>query len=320
MNTRPLASVSAFVASLFFSFGCERGPIPDGSGTIECTQVRVAPEVGGRLTELLVQEGAAVQTSQQVARIDAQPFVYRRDEAVALQAQAQAQLDLMRAGSREEDVRRARELLREARTAADAAGADARRIDEVFAAGSATVKQRDDARAAAERTAAMAAAAEQQLARVQSGNRQEEIRVAQAALDLARARLALAEKALADCAVYAPVNGVVTTRSAEPGEVVSAGTTLLTVSRLDEVWLSVYIPETRLSRVRLGQTAWVRVDGDPARYEGRVTFVSPEAEFTPRNAQTPDERAKLVYRVKITLPNPKGVFKPGMPADGYMGP
>ena len=133
-----------------------------------------------------------------------------------------------------------------------------------------------------------------------------------------RARLALAEKAVADCRVTAPMDGVVTTKSREEGEVISVGTPVVQLSRLDEVWLSVYVPESHLARVKLGQPARVKVDGDKRFFEGLVTFISPEAEFTPRNVQTPDERAKLVYRVKITLKNPEGIFKPGMPADGYL--
>jgi HlyD family secretion protein len=134
----------------------------------------------------------------------------------------------------------------------------------------------------------------------------------------AKARVALAEKAASDCTVTAPADGVVTTRSREPGEFVGPGAPLVTISRLDEVWLSIYVPEPNLGRVKLGQAAQVRIDGSDRQFKGTVTFISPEAEFTPRNVQTPDERAKLVYRVKITLPNPEGVFKPGMPADGFL--
>ena len=114
------------------------------------------------------------------------------------------------------------------------------------------------------------------------------------------------------------MDGVVTTRSREPGEWVTPGAPLVTLSRLDEVWLAVYIPEDRLGRVKLQQKASVKLDGDEKRYPGIVTFIASEAEFTPKNAQTPDERAKLVYRVKITLKNPDGLFKPGLPADGFL--
>ena len=237
-------------AALFCGCGLREGPT--GSGTIECTQVLVAPQVGGRITGFPLQEGSAVRKGDLVAQLDPRDYELRRDEALAV---------------------------------AKAAEADFERIRQVFEQNSATRKQMDDA---------------------------------QAGLDLARARLALAEKAVADCRITAPMDGVVTTRSREEGEVVSAGTPLLQLSRLDEVWLSIYVPAARLALVKLGQPARVRVDGDPRFFEGRVTFISPEAEFTPRNVQTPDERAKLVYRVKITLPNPDGVFKPGMPADGYL--
>ncbi len=224
----------------------------DGSGTIECTQVQVAPLVGGRILSLPPQEGTALKQGDLVAQIDTTDYQLK---------------------------------LAEAQAAARMAEADLQRIQQVFEKKSATQKQMDDVKAAN---------------------------------DLAQARLKLAEKAVADCTVAAPMNGVVTVRSHEEGEVVSPGTPLVTLSKLDEVWLSIYVPETRLGRVKLGQPARVRIDGDNRAYQGKVTFISPEAEFTPKNVQTPDERAKLVYRVKITLPNPEGVFKPGMPADGYL--
>ena len=299
--------------------GCRwRGVQPDGSGTIDCTQVQVAPQVAGRVVELPPQEGDVLKQGALVARLDARDYELKRDEARAALANAQAQLDLLRAGARVEDIERAREAVREARAASLAAAADRRRIAEVFAAGSATQKQQDDAVAAADRTAAALAGAEQYLARLEHGNRPEEIRAAEAQAELTKVRLAQAEKAVADCVITAPMDGVVTTRSREVGEWVTPGAALITLSRLDEVWLAIYIPEDRLSRVKLGKKAFVQLDGSTQRYEGVVTFISPEAEFTPKNAQTPDERAKLVYRVKITLKNPSGIFKPGLPGDGYL--
>jgi len=299
--------------------GCDwNGEAPDGSGTIDCTQVQVSPQVAGRLLRLQPQEGDALKKGDLVAEIDPADYALRRDEAVAGQAQAQAQLDLILAGARDEDIRRARSQVDEAKAAAAAAAADLKRIREVFAKQSVTPKQMDDAQAMADRTAAALAAAEQNLAKLLAGSRKEEIRLAQAQVELAKVRLAQAEKAMADCTVLAPMDGVVTTRSREEGEMVGVGSALVTLSRLDEVWLSIYVPETHLQRVKFGQRARVRIDGTAQRFEGVVTFISPEAEFTPKNVQTPDERAKLVYRVKITLKNPNGVFKPGMPADGFL--
>lgn len=306
------------LAALILASCAPRASKPDGSGTIECTQVRIAAEVGGRMEAVGFEEGDTVTNGQVLARIDPTPYRLRLDEARAALAQAQAQSDLMKAGSRAEDVRRAQAQVWEANAAAQAASADARRIAAIFAQGSASAKQQDDAKAAADRTAATALAASEQSARIEKGNRPEEIRAAQAAADLAKARAALAEKALADCLVTAPLTGVVTTKSVERGEVIAAGTPLAILSRLDEVWLSLYLPETRLPDIKLGRKVMVTLDGDRRGYEGTVTFISPEAEFTPRNVQTPDERAKLVYRIKVTLSNPNGTFKPGMPADGTL--
>ncbi|MCX7872782.1 MAG: efflux RND transporter periplasmic adaptor subunit, partial [Verrucomicrobiae bacterium] len=113
------------------------------------------------------------------------------------------------------------------------------------------------------------------------------------------------------------MDGVVTTKVREDGEYVLAGAPIITISKLDDVWLSVYVPEPRLAKVKLGEEAYVKVDGNSEPLVGKITFISPVAEFTPRNVQTPEERAKLVYRVKITLSNTNRILKPGMPADGY---
>jgi HlyD family secretion protein len=301
-------------------FGCHSGGLqPDGSGTIECTQVQVSSQVGGRLLKLVPQEGAVLRRGGLVAQVDPVDYVLKRDEAKAALVEAQVQLELMRAGSRAEDIGRGRAEVQAAKAEAEAAAADLRRIREMFEKQSATQQQLDGAQARADGAAAALAGAEHGLARLLAGNRPEEIRVAEARVEMAKARLATVEKAVADCTVLAPMDGVVTTRSHEEGEMVSAGEPLITLSRLDEVWLSVYVPETRLGRVKVGQPAWVKLDGMDKMFEGTVTFTSPEAEFTPRNVQTPEERTKLVYRVKITLKNKDGIFKPGMPADGFLG-
>ena len=306
-------------ACLAFLGGCSfRDPPPDGSGSIECTQVDLAPQVSGRLIAGPPEEGERVAAGAVIARLDTSDHELKLGEAEAALAVAEAQLELVLAGAREEDIQRAREQLRETEAMARAAEADLRRILAVFNSGSATQKQKDDAQAQADRTAAAAAAAEQNLARLAKGSRREEILLARAQVDQALARSAIARKALADCVVTSAVPGVITTRVRETGEFVPAGAPVATLSMLDEVWLSVYVPEPALAGVKLGQRARVKVDGRNGLFEGRVSFISPVAEFTPRNVQTPDERAKLVYRVKIALSNTNGIFKIGMPADGYL--
>jgi HlyD family secretion protein len=113
--------------------------------------------------------------------------------------------------------------------------------------------------------------------------------------------------------------GLVLAKHAEPGEMLAAGAPVVTIARMDEVWLRGYIPEAEVGRVAIGQRARVTADAWPGRVlEGRVSFISSEAEFTPKNVQTEKERVKLVYRIKVTLPNPKGELKPGMPVDAVI--
>jgi len=303
----------------FLFSGCSFTKIkPDGSGTIECTQVDIAPQVAGEIVALIPQEGDRVRQGALIARLDPEDYDLKRNEAKAAVAVARAQLELLLAGSREEDIERAHEQVMEAKAMAELSSADLHRISSVYQTGAATQKQMDDARAQSDRTKAILAAAGQNLTKLEKGSREEEIRLAETQVAQAESRLALTEKAAADCVITSSVNGVVTTRIHEEGEFVPIGAPLITVSRLDEVWLSVYVPETALGGVKLGQPAWVKIDGHPDFFEGKVTYVSPTAEFTPRNVQTPDERAKLVYRVKITLANKQGIFKPGLPADGFL--
>jgi HlyD family secretion protein len=291
--------------------GCGwNGDKPDGSGTIECTEVDIAPQAAGKIIALIPQD--------LIARLDPADYDLKRNEAKAAVAVTRAQLELLLAGSREEDIERAREQVLEANAMAESSSADLRRISSVYQTGAATQKQMDDAKAQADRTKAVLAAARQNFAKLEKGSRAEEIRLAETQVAQAESRLALTEKAAADCVITSSVDGVVTTRIHEEGEFVPVGAPLVTVSRMDEVWLSVYVPETALGGVKIGQKARVKIDGRPDFFEGKVTYVSPTAEFTPRNVQTPDERAKLVYRVKITLANKEGIFKPGLPADGYL--
>ena len=138
----------------------------------------------------------------------------------------------------------------------------------------------------------------------------------EAQLEQARAALALAENDLAESTIYAPFDGFVTVKDVEQDEFVQPGTPVLTVAHLADVWVRTYVPETQLGRVRLGQQAEVTTDTFPDKiYPGVVTFISPVAEFTPKNVQTKEERVKLVYRIKVTVDNAKRELKVGMPVD-----
>jgi HlyD family secretion protein len=170
-----------------------------------------------------------------------------------------------------------------------------------------------------EQARAGSAEADQALALVVKGPRQETIDNARAQVDAAKAALALAQTQLGYATVAAPLSGVVLSKNIEPGEYVAPGTPVVTVGDLVNVYLRAYINETDLACVKVGQRVLITTDSYPGKtYEGRVTFIASQAEFTPKNVQTAKERVKLVYRIKASVTNPSMELKAGMPADGLV--
>ena len=165
--------------------------------------------------------------------------------------------------------------------------------------------------------AARLAAMKESLARLRSGSRPEEIEASRARVAGAEARIAQLEQQLLDARVTSPLEGVVTEKIAEAGELLQAGSPLVVVTDLGSPWLTVYVTGPDLGRIRLGQEAEVVTDDGQSR-KGTITFIASQAEFTPKNVQTRDERVKLVYKVKVGLDNPDGLFKPGMPAEAHV--
>ncbi len=321
---RPVRSSAILIAAtatvLSVLAGCRgQAAIPGihASGHIEATEVRLAAKVGGKLAELPFQEGDRVKAGATVARLDTTDSERELERARAEAAAADARLRLLLAGARREDIDRARAEL--ARVEAEISGArlDLERLEGLADRGSATLKARDDARTRMAVLTSQRAAVAAELAKLEAGSRPEDIDQARAQKAAAEAMAAVIEQRIADATVLAPRDGVITSRATEPGEVLAPGALLEVLSDLEHPWLTVYVDQPSLSKIRLGDAATVRVDGQAASYEGRVTFVSDVAEFTPKNVQTPEERAKLVFKVKVGLENREGVFKSGMPADAY---
>ena len=316
----PFAAVLAFPTAALALIGCrassDRNAI-HASGHIEATEVRLAAKVGGKLVELPFWEGDAVQAGAVVARLDTVDSENDLARAQADFDNADARLRLMLAGTRAEDITRSEAEL--ARAEADLAGAalDLHRLEGLADRGAATLKARDDARTRAEVLGRIVAGDRADLAKAKAGSRPEEIEQARASRAGAEAAVASIRQHIADATVQAPRDGAITERAAEPGEILAPGALLYVLTDIAHPWLNVYIDEPSLARVRLGDEARVRIDGRSGDFTGKVTYVSDVAEFTPKNVQTPEERAKLVFRVKVALENPNRVFKPGMPADAH---
>jgi HlyD family secretion protein len=289
------------------------------SGHVEATDVHVSTKVAGRLASAPRQEGDRIAVGDEIARIDTTDIELSLRQLQAERAQAAAELALKETGARPEDVAEAAAQLRA--TEADLAGAqlDLDRMQGLLDRGSGTTKARDDARTRRDVLAARQAAQTQALGRLRAGFRVEEKDAARARMAVADARIAVLQQQKQDATVVSPVAGVVTERIAEPGELLAVGAPLCVISRLADAWLTAYIPAPDLGKIRLGQSAEVRTDDGQTR-TGRVTYVSTEAEFTPKNVQTRDERVKLVYRIKIGLDNADGMWKPGMPAEARLAP
>jgi HlyD family secretion protein len=189
-------------------------------------------------------------------------------------------------------------------------------MDELFRSKAISSQEFDTARAANDVATARLREAEEQLKLVKEGPRKEKIEQARAMLEQAEQALALAETRLSYATVVAPLNGVVLSKNIESGEYVVPGTPVVTIGDLEHPWLRAYVNETDLGRVKVGQQARVTTDTYPGKvYEGHISFVASDAEFTPKSVQTEKERVKLVYRVKIDIANPYMELKPGMPAD-----
>jgi len=299
------------------------------SGQVEATDVQVAPPVGGTLLALRVAEGDHVNAGDVIAQLDTADARLVLARVQAEHDQAQAQLRLLLAGARVEDVRQAEAQaaaadadVRAAEAELAAAQADVDRFEALLASSSGSRKQRDDAvtrrdvarqrvQGARDRTRA----ARETVARLRAGARREDIDAARARVAAAAAQIAATEKTIADATVSAPISGILSEKLADVGELLQPRAPLVVISDLDHAWANVYVDEPSVPRLRLGQSATVFTDAAGSGIPGTVSYISSKAEFTPRNVQTAEDRSKLVYRVKVTVDNRNGVLKAGMPVE-----
>jgi HlyD family secretion protein len=313
------AKILALCGVVLGVLSCSSNGVKDvisASGTIETIEVNVASKVAGQLEERTVDEGARVRAGDKLAVIDHASLDIQLRQAEAGGDLARALLLLLRNGARREDIQQADAALKQAEASLTVAADDARRMRELAKTGSVTPKQKDDAEARLTVTEAQRSAAAEALNKIRTLARPEEIQAAEARLAQARAAVDLLKKTIVDCTVTAPVGGTVTHKVVEAGELVTQGATIVTISELDSVYVMIYVTEKELGRVRLGDAAEVKIDAFPDKaFSGKVTYISPEAEFTPKNIQTQQDRVKLVFGVKVEIENREGLLKPGLPAD-----
>jgi HlyD family secretion protein len=286
------------------------------SGNIEITDAAASFKIAGRVTERLVTEGDMVKAGQIIARLDdvdlKQEVNLRRAELDA----ANASLKELHAGFRPEEIQETTATLARAKAEEERYKKDFERQQGLFQKEVISQRELDATRMSYETASAKVRETEQQLTLRKKGFRTEQIEQGEAKLQQAQQALDIAQTKLGYATIVSPFDGLVLSKSIEAGEYVSAGTPVVTIGQMNNVWLRAYIDETDLGRVHVGQSAKVKTDSYPNKtYPGQISFISSESEFTPKTVQTEKERVKLVYRIKIDISNPEMQLKPGMPAD-----
>ncbi|MEQ9400600.1 MAG: HlyD family efflux transporter periplasmic adaptor subunit [Longimicrobiales bacterium] len=313
----PLVAAAVAIAFVVFGPGTEASDGLSASGTVEATEADLGFQVPGRIEEIVLREGDPVSGGEVVAYLDATEIRAVRDAAVAQERTATARLRELERGARPEELAQAESALASARARADEARREAERARTLFEGGAVSRQALDRAETALATAEAAARQAGDQAALVRQGPRTETLDAQRAMVEQARAQVARADAGLGFTRLQAPFPGVVSLRHREPGEVVQPGAPVLSVLDPADRWVRIYVPEDRLGRVRIGMPARIVADTWPDRvYEGEVVYIGSQAEFTPRNVQTAEERTKLVYPVKVRITGDPGFeLKPGVPAD-----
>jgi len=286
------------------------------SGNVEVTEINVGFKVSGRVMERLVDEGDKVKTGDMLARLDSAEIASIVAQSRALLEEAATKLAELSAGSRSQEIEQAKANMNAQEAELQKVKKDYERAEILYKNGAISASQFDVAKSAYDARTALRRNALETLSLVREGPRKEEIGIAGQRVKQARAALAASEEKLRDTMIYTPINGVVLRKYVEAGEIIASGIPVVTIGDLEYPWIKVYVKEERLGQVRLGQKAKITVDTFKNKvYEGTVTFISSEAEFTPKNVQTQEERVKLVFGVKVRVKNINDELKPGMPAD-----
>ncbi len=307
-------AVACLAAWLVLRNGADRDKPLKLYGNVDIREVELSFRVPGRVAEVRVDEGDTVRAGDVLAVLDAQRYRDALAKAVGDRDVAAANMSKFHAGYRLEEVAQARAMVAQVEAQVENAARIARRREELLKSGAISAQERDDAVASRDALLAQLQSARKGLQLQASGFRAEEVLGAEAALRSAEASVAAAMTDLADTEIIAPSDGQVLSRVREPGAMASAGANVLVLSLNKPVWVRAYVPEPSLGKVHLGMRVNVITDSRPDKpYSGTVGFISPVAEFTPKNVETEALRTDLVYRLRIVVDNPDQGIRQGMP-------
>ncbi|HIE8712166.1 TPA: secretion protein HlyD [Klebsiella variicola subsp. variicola] len=283
-------------------------------GNVDIRTVNMSFRVGGRLASLTVDEGDSIRAGQTLGELDRAPYENALLQAQANVSTAQAQYDLMMDGYRAEEIAQAAAAVKQAQAAYDYAQNFYQRQLGLRASSAISANDLENARSSRDQAQATLKSAQDKLRQYRAGNRPQEIAQAKASLEQAQAALAQAKLDLHDTVLTAPSDGTLMTRAVEPGTMLNAGGTVLTLSLTHPVWVRAYVDEKNLGQAQPGREVLLYTDSRPDKpYHGKIGFVSPSAEFTPKTVETPDLRTDLVYRLRIVVNDADGALRQGMP-------
>jgi len=318
VRLRDALGIALLYAGVAALSSCDRSGVVRGSGTIEMDEVDVASMVGGRVVALRVDEGDTVAVGDTLALLDRPELNAEFDQRSAQADQARALWNDLRAGPRPAEVEAARAELEAADAQARLAHHDLERIQTLRAQDMVAAAELDRAQSANDAARARRDAAAEQLRLLESGYRPQQVAAAGRAAQAAAAQTQATQTRLHELVLTAPVHGIVLLRNFDAGELASAGQAVFTLGDPEKLWIRCYLAAPLLPRVKIGSAAEVQVTGSSERFAGHVIEIAREAEFTPRAALTQEERANLVFGVKIALDPTGGTLKAGLPATAYI--
>lgn len=284
-------------------------------GNVDIRQVNLAFNASDRIVSMAAEEGQQVHQGELLATLDNKLLVHNVEQLEA-QVEAQGQVVArLEAGSRPQEIARARAEVQAAQVDADNTARNAKRLQQLVGQKLASQEQADNARAVADAAAARLSAAQQSLALLVAGPRSEDIAAAKATLKANQAQLEQARQQLADTQLVAPADGVIENRLLEPGDMAAPQIPVYTLALTDPIWVRTYVEEPDLGKLQPGMQATVHTDSYPDKaYPAWIGFISPTAEFTPKSVETREVRTALVYQVRVMVCNPQGQLRLGMPA------
>ncbi len=284
-------------------------------GNVDMRQVQLNFQASGRIFAIHVREGDRVRKGQLLAEIDPVRYRLRVRQLEGELAALEQELKRLEAGTRPEEIARARARVAAAEARLRDATLTYNRLARLVKVNVGSQQDVDNARAAMEVAAHTLEADRKELELAVAGPRREDIEAARARVRAGRAALEYARQELADTRLLAPADGILRNRILEPGDMVSPAQPVLTLALTDPVWIRAYCPETMLGRIAPGMAAEIRADSYPGKvYRGWLGYISPVAEFTPKNVETPELRTRLVYQVRVFACDPQGELRLGMPA------